>query len=656
MPSQHVSDRDSATGHAIHARYTPLSHTRVSIEDAFWSPRLQANRENTIGHIYGELLRVGSIDAFRLGWHWPEASTVRNGRWNGTHTMFWDSDVAKWIEAASFVLATHPDVELDRTLDQVIALIASMQQSDGYLNTWFISVDPQQRWRNLRDWHELYCAGHLMEAAVAHYEGTGKRSLLDVMCRYADHIDRTFGPGPDQKPGYCGHPEIELALVKLARATGEQRYMELSRYFVDQRGQQPNYFDSEALERGERREDFWARSYEYNQSHTPVREQHEVVGHAVRAVYLYSAMVDLAGIYDDAALWQASERLWKHLTTTRMYVTGGIGTSSSNEGFTKDYDLPNESAYAETCASIGLIFWAQRKLQLACDRTYADILELALYNGVLSSVSMDGKAYYYENPLTSQGGHHRQPWFACPCCPPNIARLLASLGHYVYAQSDHEIVVHLYIGGDARFDMGGGSVRLTQSTNYPWDGTVTLTVDAEQPINYTLRLRIPGWSEGATARVNGQSIATDDLDRGYLVIERTWESGDNVVLELPMPVEMVHAHPDVQSDQGQIALQRGPLLYCLEQCDNEQPINRVLIDNAAGLEPRHEADLLHGITVLEGPARVIEASNWQGVLYRTAPPTTHAYTVRAVPYYAWDNREAGAMRVWLQQGSRDTSS
>ena len=650
MPVQNLTDTNPTLDRLVQVHYTPLRHTAVSVEDAFWAPRLATNRDTTIEHIYSQLLRVGSIDAFRPGWHWPEAATQVNGRWRGTPTMFWDSDVGKWIEAASYVLATHPDPQLDATLDHVIDFISQAQQSDGYLNTWFISVDPQQRWRNLRDWHELYCAGHLIEAAVAHFEATGKRSLLDVMTRYADHIAHMFGLGPDQKPGYCGHPEIELALVKLARVTGEQRYRHLSRYFVDQRGQQPHYYDTEARLRGENVDDFWASTYEYNQAHAPVREQQEVVGHAVRAVYLYSAMVDLAGTYDDMALWQTAQRLWTHLTTTRMYVTGGIGTSRSNEGFTSDYDLPNESAYAETCASIGLIFWAQRMLRIACDRRYSDVIELALYNGVLSSVSLDGKAFYYENPLTSQGAHHRQPWFGCPCCPPNIARLLASLGEYIYAQSADELVVHLYVGGEGSFEVAGKPVRLQQTTNYPWDGSVTLSINTEESSTFALRLRIPGWCEGATASINGEPVSAAELDQGYLRIERAWQSGDVVALAFPMPVEMVFAHPDVQSDQGQVALRRGPLVYCLEQTDNDQPLHRIVIDDTRNLVAQYDADILNGVTILTGPARAAEEASWQGALYRTTAPTLNDCTIRAVPYYAWDNRAAGAMRVWLHHG------
>ncbi len=624
-----------------------MPHTAVTIDDAFWVPRLRTNRADTLAHLYRELHRVGSIDAFRPDWQWPPEATQRHA-WGGTPTMFWDSDVGKWLEAASYSLATHPDPQLDALLDEVIANIGQAQHADGYLNTWFTSVDPQNRWKNLRDWHELYCAGHLMEAGVAHWEATGKRSLLDIVARYADHIADRFGTETEKLQGYCGHPEIELALVKLARATGEERYLELSRYFVEQRGQQPHFFDDEARARGDNPDDFWAKTYEYHQAHRPVREQDQVVGHAVRAMYLYCAMADLAGAYSDRSLLATCQRLWQHLTTTRMYVTAGIGTSKHNEGFTGDYDLPNESAYAETCAAIGLVFWAQRMLQLDCDRRYADIMELALYNSVLSSVTLDGQRFFYDNPLASNGQHHRQPWFACPCCPPNLARLFASLGQYIYAQSSNELVVHLYIAGAARTEVAGVPVVLHQQTNYPWDGTVTLRVESEGPATFGLRLRIPGWCSGAQVRVNGTAIDLEQsLEHGYVRIEREWQAGDTVVLDLPMPIETRHAHPDVVADVGQAALQRGPLIYCLEQADHDVPLHRIVLDHPAGLTAQAEADVLGGVTVLTGQAVALDTANWQGVLYRAEPPALQPCAIRAIPYFAWDNREAGPMRVWM---------
>ncbi len=628
--------------------FTPVPFTQVTIEDTFWAPKLQANRERTIPHIYQQCLQTGRIDAFRPDWQ-PGPEITARGPWGGTVVMFWDSDVAKWLEAASYSLATHLDPQLDALVDEVIAIVAQAQHTDGYLNTWFTTVDPQNRWKNLRDWHELYCAGHLIEAGAAHYEATGKRTLLDVVCRYTDYIASVFGVGPGQKRGYCGHPEIELALVKLHRATGERRYLELSRYFVDERGRQPHYFDQEARERGQDVTTFWARTYEYNQSHRPVREQHEVVGHAVRAMYLYTAMMDLAREYGDASLQEACEHLWRHLTTKRMYVTGGIGTSRHNEGFTSDYDLPNESAYAETCAAIGLIFWAQRLLQLDCDRRYADTLELALYNSVLSAISSDGQRFFYENPLASNGHHHRQPWFHCPCCPPNLARLFSSLGEYIYAQSETDAIVHLYIQSTGQLSVGDQPVTLRQETNYPWEGTVTIQVIPEQPATFGLRLRIPSWCRSASVRVNREAInLTELLGKGYVRVERLWQPSDVVTLDLAMPVERLSAHPDIQADQGYIALQRGPLIYCLEQCDHAEPLHRMVLPSTTALTSHLEPDLLGGVVVLRGTAAVLVDTDWEDTLYRPQPPATRPYSIMAVPYYAWGNRESGPMRVWLR--------
>jgi uncharacterized protein len=636
----------------VRQQYAPIPFTHATIADSFWAPRQRVNRERTIPHIYRQLKQTGRIDAFRPDWQPGPEITARGTGWGGTHVMFWDSDVAKWLQAASYSLATNPDPQLDALVDEVIALIAQAQHADGYLNTWFTTVDPQNRWKNLRDWHELYCAGHLIEAAVAHFQATGKRSLLDVLRRYADYIGSVFGPEPGQKRGYCGHPEIELALVKLARATGERRYMELSRYFVDERGRQPFYFDQEAIERGQDPALFWARSHEYNQSHLPVREQPEVVGHAVRAVYLYSAMADLAGEYSDASLLQACRRLWTHLTTRRMYVMGGIGTSRQNEGFTSDYDLPNESAYAETCAAIGLIFWAHRMLQLDLDRRYADVLELALYNAVISGVSHDGETFYYDNPLASDGKHHRVPWFSCPCCPPNLARLLASLGEYVYAQSATDAVVHLYIQGAGQFQLSGQQVTLHQETRYPWDGALALRVETERQARFGLRLRLPGWCAEPRLAVNGAPVdLAGCVENGYARIEREWQDGDIVTLDLPMPAQRVYAHPSVAADAGHVALRRGPLVYCLEQADQAVPLDRVALPQAAELADRFEPELLGGVVTLAGAALALDDAGWEGVLYRPTAPATQPCAITAIPYYAWDHRAPGRMRVWVREAT-----
>jgi uncharacterized protein len=640
QPLEHTS---SAPGAQVWGLYRPVPLTAVTIADSFWETRIRVNREQTLPHVYRLSRETGRIEAFKLDWK-PGVEPVPH--------IFWVSDVAKWIEAASYSLAAHPDPALDALLDETISLVVNAQQSDGYLNPYFTVVKPEQRWTNLRDMHELYCAGHLIEAGVTHFQATGKRVLLDAVCRYVDYIDTVFGTQPGKKRGYPGHEEIELALVKLCRITGEKRYLRLSQYFVDERGRQPHYFDIEAQLRGEAPGAFWAKTYEYNQSHFPVREQSEVVGHAVRAMYLYSAMADLGRELGDNTLLQACRRLWNHLCAKRMYITGGIGSSWHNEGLTRDYDLPNESAYAETCAAIGLILWSHRMLQLDCDAHYADVLERVLYNGMLSGVSLDGHRFFYENPLTSLGNHHRQEWYDCACCPPNIARLLASLGQYIYASNDTQVVVHLYIQSSARLALDGREITVRQETTYPWAGTITIQLGMNEPTMFGLNLRIPGWCRTAHLSVNGASFdLTEHVTKGYARVERLWQSGDRVILDLAMPVERVYAHPDVRQDAGCVALQRGPLVYCLEAVDHAVPLHRIVLPRAAELASHFEPGMLGGIVVITGTAQAADDTDWEGMLYRSWPVTAYPCTITAIPYYAWDNRAPGEMRVWLQAES-----
>jgi DUF1680 family protein len=623
------------------ATWKPISWKAVSIDDPFWMPHLRVNRENTLFQIYQFCEKTGRIDALRLHWK-PGMEPVPH--------IFWDSDVAKWLEAASYSLATHPDPVLEAHVDSVISLLIAAQQPDGYINSYFTSVEPENRWTNLRDRHELYCAGHLIEAAVAHFQATGKRVLLDALCRYADYIDSVFGPDPGKKRGYPGHEEIELALVKLYQVTGERRYLNLSQYFVNERGQQPHYFDIEAQQRGEDPKTYWAGSYEYNQSHFPVREQSKVVGHAVRAMYLYSAMADLAREVPDQSLFDADLRLWQHLCSTRLYITGGLGPSAQNEGFTTDYDLPNETAYAETCAAIGFVFWNHRMLRLDCDARYADMLERALYNGVLSGVSLDGEKFFYENPLASLGTYHREAWFKVSCCPPNIARLLASLGQYIYAVTETDLAVHLYIQSTAQLTVGGHEVTVRQETAYPWYGNITLRLTMQESATFGLRLRLPGWCRSATLTVNGEAVdIASHLEQGYVRVERLWQSDDKVAFELAMPVERMYAHPNVRQDAGLTALQRGPLVYCLEATDNNAPLQCIVLPRSAELTSQFEVDMLNSVTVIKGQALVEDDTDWAGILYRSQPAALQSSIITAIPYYAWDNRQPGEMRVWIRE-------
>jgi len=637
-------------------RLKPVPLSKVKIDSPFWEPRQEMNRTVTLPIEYEQCKKTGRIDAWKLDW--------KPGQPNPPH-HFWDSDVAKWIEAVGYTLATHPNEALERLTDGVIDMIADAQQEDGYLNIHFTVVEPENRWKNLRDMHELYCAGHLMEAAVAYYEGTGKRKLLDVLCRYADYIASVFGPNEGQKRGYPGHEEIELALVKLYRATGERRYLDLANFFIDERGRQPHYYDIEARERGEDPARFHHGKYDYNQSHLPVREQTTAEGHAVRAMYLFSGMADVAAETGDETLLAACKRLWKNVTERRMYITGGIGSSSVGERFTYDYDLPNDLAYAETCAAIGLVFWAHRMLQLERDSVYADVMERALYNGVLSGVSLDGKRFFYANPLEvdpkryehrpdlfrrSSVSPTRQEWFGCACCPPNIARLLASLGQYVYSQGDGEIYVHLYVGGQAELNLDGQPVILTQETRYPWEGAIQITVQPREEANFTLALRIPGWSREATLEVNGQSVEVPPLmEKGYVKVNRDWKPGDTVTLSLPMPVERIEAHPAVGVNCGRIALQRGPLVYCLEEVDNGPHLHDIALPRDTMLRAEFDEDLLGGVVVISGEALRRDTSDWDSKLYQPAPSATKSVPFKAIPYYAWANRTPGEMLVWIRE-------
>ena len=634
----------------------PVALNKVSIDGVFWAPRQGVNRTTTLPIEYEQCKDTGRIDAWKLDWE--------PGQPNPPH-HFWDSDIAKWIEAAGYSLATHPDKGFEELVDGVIDMIADAQQQDGYLNVHFTVVEPENRWRNLRDMHELYCAGHLMEAAVAYYGGTGKRRLLDVMCRYADTIDSVFGPKEGQKRGYPGHEEIELALVKLYHATNEERYLDLAKFFVNERGRQPHYFDIEAIARGKVVETNRRGKYNYNQSHLPVREQTTAQGHAVRAMYLYSGMTDVARETGDPSLIAACEQLWKNVTERRMYVTGGVGSSSHGERFTYDYDLPNDLAYAETCATIGLVFWAHRMLQIEGEGAYADVMERALYNGGLSGISLDGRTFFYGNPLEVNPQAHenrpdlfrkpavstmRQEWFGCACCPPNIARLLASLGQFVYSQAEGTAYIHLYVGGQGEINIGGQSVVLTQETRYPWDGEITVTVHPEGETRFALALRIPGWCRRATLTIDGEPTEVEPLlDRGYAKIERVWSPGDRVELGLAMPVERIEAHPAVRMDCGRIALQRGPLIYCLEEVDNGSNLNDIALPRDAALGVQFEEDLLGGVVVIEGEATRKDPTSWQDTLYRPVSSGRATAPFRAIPYYAWANRGPGEMLVWIRE-------
>jgi len=635
--------------------------TRVVIDDQFWSLRQETNRKITIPYVQSMAEKTGRFDSFRL------THANLEGGWKfgmQNPPIYWDSDVAKWIEAASYSLATHPETGLARKVDEVVELIAASQQDDGYLNVHFTVVDPEGRWTNLRDLHELYCAGHLIEAAVAHFEATDKRTLLDPMIRYADYIASTFGPEPGKRRGYPGHEEIELALVRLWKTTGERRFLDLASYFIDERGQRPQYFDIESDERNEdeKNVDEWPHTigqrHDVKQAHLPVREQTTAEGHSVRAMYLYDGMAGVAAGTGDEGLMAACRTLWDNVTNRRMYITGGVGSTSEGERFTIDHDLPSDTAYAETCASIGLANWATRMLQSEGDSRYADELERVLYNGFLSGVSLAGDTFFYANPLEVdpkapyfRTGERikpfRQGWFDTACCPPNVIRTLAALGRYLYSENSEGVAVHLYVSGEVTAHVGDTVVTIKQETRYPWDGDVAITVELDSTAEFDLRLRIPGWCNDAELEINGSPVE-HQTERGYALMHRVWQAGDTVALRLAMPVERIYSDRRVRSSTGKVALRRGPIIYCLEEVDNSSGLNAVVLPRDAELSSDFEESLLGGVATISASAKKIVRDAGES-LYSANPGTLTATTVKAVPYALWGNRERGEMLVWINE-------
>jgi uncharacterized protein len=622
----------------------PVPFTRVRLTDAFWAPRIETNRAVTIPFGFRKSEEEGRLRDFERAAH-------RLGGPAEDKMPFDDTDVYKLIEGASYSLQSHPDPQLDRFLDGIIAEIAAAQEPDGYLTTYktidatrspvpWLKAGP--KWDLvLQGSHELYNSGHLYEAAYAHYRATGKRSLLDVALKNADLVARTFGPGKRRTPP--GHQIIETGLVKLSAATGDPRYRELARFFLDQRGDAKGH----------------ALNGPYNQDHLPVVEQREAVGHAVRAAYMYSGMVDIATLDDDPLYREAVTRIWEDVVSRKLYVTGGIGARSDGEAFGEAFELPNRTAYSETCASIANVYWNQRMFLQSGDARYVDVLERTLYNAAIAGVSLTGDRFFYPNPLESdgmlafnQGALTRKPWFDCSCCPTNLARFIPSIPDYVYATGRGALFVNLFVASEATADLDGRRVELTQRTRYPWDGHVELTLRPDRPTAFDVRVRVPGWVRGRPVpsdlyrfaaedpgscqlHVNGRAAAVS-LQDGYATLSRTWAPGDTITLDLPMPVRRVIADERVADDRGKVALERGPLVYCAEGVDNEGSVLDLAVPDTARFEIEERPSLLGGVTVIRTDATSVAGG---------------ARRVTVVPYYAWSNRGPGPMAVWLLRGT-----
>jgi uncharacterized protein len=633
----------------------PVPFTAVKLTDRFWAPRIEVNRTATIPVAFEQCERTNRVDLF------VRAAQVLRGEQpanrNPPGYPFDDTDVYKVIEGASYTLSVHPDAKLDAYVDGLIVKIAAAQEPDGYLYTTR-TINPKQphEWAGPARWvlerddsHELYNLGHLFEAATAHYLATGKKSLLEVAIKAADLLVKTFGPG--KRSIWPGHQITEMGLVKMARVTGNQQYLDLAKFLLDERGPAP-------LPPGERAN---PRGLDYNQAQQRVVDQTEPVGHAVRATYMYSGMADVAALTGDPTYVKAIDTIWNNTVTKKLYITGGIGASGAGEAFGSHYQLPNMTAYNETCASVGMDYWNHRLFLLHGDAKYIDVMERTLFNGLISGVSLDGKTFFYPNPLESRGQHQRSPWFGVACCPSNISRFLASVPGYVYAKTNEAIYVNLYVEGTADVTLGGNrKIHLTQQTRYPWDGAVKLTVapdqSANQPTSFAINLRIPGWAREepvpgdlytfldkappATVRVNGSSVPLT-LAKGYVTISRAWNTGDTIELALPMPVRRIAAHDKVADDAGRVALQRGPIVYAAEWPDNPNGrVRNLVLPDANRLTSEFRPAQLNGVDVIKGRA-VALAYDAKGGVTRTEQDLV------AIPYATWANRGPGEMIVWL---------
>ncbi len=613
-------------------QYHPASIQEIRLKDCFFSNRIRTNNDVTLPANVRKCRETGRVDAFRLNW--------KPGMPNQPH-IFWDSDFAKVIEGMSLSLMLYPDPEREKELDEFVDLILSAQQKDGYLNTHFTVVEPEKRWKNLSSAHELYCAGHLMEAAVAHYKATGKRKFVDCMARYADYIAEVFGRNPGQKRGYPGHQEIELALCKLAEVTGNRKYSDLAAYFINERGQSPNYF--ETVEHA---------GSENNQADRPIREMQKLRGHSVRALYYLSGAADVAAKTGDSSLFEACERLWNNVVNQNMYITGGVGSSCDGEAFTTDYNLPNDTAYAESCASIALVLFADRMLNLTGDSRYADVMETALYNGAISGLSLDGDKFFYANPLENddqmfehgQQRRKRQPWFDCSCCPTNYCRFLPQIAAFACSVSDDCLAINIPAASSGNVTLKNGFLQFELSGSYPYDGAGTLKIQ-EASGECSIALRIPGWCRDWAISLNGESVSAVP-EKGYVRMRHAWKKGDCIEWNFEMPVRVLHANPRVSADIGRAAILRGPLVYALESVDNSVPLELIRLKKGTAFSLKPATDLPEGTLAISGNA-MIQADTDQ--LYFEGELALSPGRFTAIPSALWQNRGDSSMRIWIPE-------
>ena len=638
------------------------------IESGFWNRYIGVIRNGVIPYQWDILNDrredaepSHAIDNFRI------AAGEMEGAFYGQ--VFQDSDVYKWLEAVGNILMLERDPHLEEQADSLIDLIVKAQEPDGYLDTYFTIREPDKKWSDLLECHELYCAGHMIEGAIAYYQATGKEKIYRAACRLADYLTQIFGQEEGKMHGYPGHQEIELALLKLYEVSGEEQYLRLASYFLETRGTN-RFFEEEFEKRG--RTTFWngakipepnerynhyPYSY-YNQFHAPVRQQETAVGHAVRAMYMYTAMADLAAKTKDQELYRVCRRLWDDVTTKQMYLTGGIGATSSGEAFTQDYDLPNDTNYSETCASIGLIFFAHKMLQCETDSVYGDVMEQALYNTVLGGMNYEGNRFFYVNPLeavpevskANPERHHvgtlRRKWFACACCPPNLARLIGSLWKYIYTVGESRVNVQLYIAGTAHLNTGGQTLSVIQKTEYPNDGKISFTIQGDGERDIEFALRIPGWAENWRFTINGEAVVPDQVEKGYAVFCRSWKQETTIQADFEMKAQFVGANPKIHYDLGRAAMTRGPLVYCLEEADNGPRLDELVLNTEAGIRETARPEW-NGYVELEADAVRIKLPEGQD-LYMPYRPVKEKVKVRAVPYYLWNNRGEGEMQVWMK--------